>query len=173
LRLFPKRDRFQGWIEYDDGPKETYLAEVGGSWVADDVAAERVNREYGERDADGNLKEPSTFTSASVRQWVGADEEFAAALKVARQMRAEARRLGTAPDSEPEPATPLPAGTHANFIPLEQMPSRDSGRRPVSREGVEPDPYADGSRLPPDSRAIPGTFGSLVDMFAALGGRRR
>jgi hypothetical protein len=167
-----RKERFSEWIEYDDGPKETYLAEVGGSWVSDEIAVERVNAEYAPRDADGN---PTTkYTQAgSVRQWVGSDEEFAAALKVAIQMRAEAQRLGTAPGSEPPDPKPLPPGTHPNFVPLDAMPQRDSGRRPVTREGAEPDPYADGTRQPPEPGQSSGTFTSIDQMWAAMGGKRR
>jgi hypothetical protein len=171
MGLFSKRERFSEWLEYDDGPKETYLAEVGGSWVSDEIALQRLNVEYAPRDAEGNVV--PTYTSATVRQWVGGDEEFSAALKVAIQMRREAERLGTAPGSGPPEPKPLPPGAHPNFVPLDAMPQRDMGRRPVVREGAEPDPYADGTRQPPEPGQSPGTFTSIDQMWAAMGGKRR
>lgn len=89
-----KRERFTRWLRRDDEIKETYLAEVGGSWVDDDVALERVNREYTARQTGGSIVLRAQITSATVRTWVKDDPEFAAALKVARQMRSEAKRLG-------------------------------------------------------------------------------
>ena len=129
MRLFPSRQRFQEWVEYDDGPQETFLAEVGGSWVDDEVALGRVNAEYAPRDSE--RKPTQKFPGATVRQWVGSDEEFAAALKVAREMRSEARRLGKqpAPSESPEdaPVTLQEAATGTRFVSLEDMPSQ--GRR--------------------------------------------
>jgi hypothetical protein len=72
-----------------------YLAEVGGSWADDAVALERVNREFCKpREWAGNVVVRAPITEATVRQWIQDDPEFAAALRIARQMRAEARALG-------------------------------------------------------------------------------
>ena len=89
----------------DDAVKETFLAEVGGSYADDETALERVNREYSAaRRSGGSVVVRAPITQATVRTWTRDDEEFAEALKVARQMRDEARALGLdKPQHVPDP----------------------------------------------------------------------
>ncbi len=66
------------------------MAEVGGSYVSDETALERVSREHVARWP--GLAAPITETT--VRTWVREDAEFAEALKAALRHREEGRRLG-------------------------------------------------------------------------------
>jgi len=93
-------DRFGRWRRSDDGAKESYLAEVGGSYLDDDQALALVNADH----TRGTGRPP--ITDATVRMWARDDPEFAEALKAARQFREQdrehpARQQSIAPERWP------------------------------------------------------------------------
>jgi hypothetical protein len=77
-------ERFSRWLRRDDDAMEWYLSLVGGSLLDDADALASINSEH--------LPEGvPPVTEATVRTWARDDSEFADALKVARQMRAQER----------------------------------------------------------------------------------
>jgi hypothetical protein len=104
--------RFTRWLEHDDGPKDRYLAEIGGSYFSDQRALEITNAEYGQREVLGAIVVRCPITEQTIREWVRDDDEFAKALTVARRIRKEARELGLDKPAElvPEEQWPLAGG---------------------------------------------------------------
>jgi hypothetical protein len=108
-----KPERFEAYLRRDDGIKTYFLNLISGSYLSDQAAMEELNKEYSTprmTPMGPRVQRATKFSTVTLREWLADDELFAAAYKIARQMREEGLAVEQwRKDNPPPPPEEWPA----------------------------------------------------------------